>query len=149
MMMKRSLALGTLLIASLLISACASSARPASTRPGTATAPRTPTRTPPRTRPVVRPPVPPYATSAPGSARGLEEVLGQNARALARMFGEPRLEIFEGDAMKLQWTGSACILDAYLLPPAAGRDPVATHIDARRSDGQAVDRASCISALRQ
>ena len=48
------------------------------------------------------------------------------------MFGTPRLDIVEGDARKLQFSGGACVLDVYLYPPAAGREPETTYIDARR-----------------
>jgi hypothetical protein len=40
-----------------------------------------------------------------------------------------------------------CVLDAYLYPPAAGKEPVVTWIDARRPTGEDFDRASCIAAL--
>jgi hypothetical protein len=41
------------------------------------------------------------------------------------------------------------VLDIYLYPPGKGAEPLATYADARRaSDGQDVDRASCIAALR-
>jgi hypothetical protein len=80
---------------------------------------------------------------------GVEGVIGADAAGLIRQFGPPRLDIVEGDARKLQWSGSACVLDAYLYPPAEGREPLATYLDARRpSDAQDVDRAACIAALR-
>jgi hypothetical protein len=79
----------------------------------------------------------------------VEGVIGSNAAGLVRQFGAPRLDVVEGDARKLQWRGSACVLDAYLYPPAEGREPLATYVDARRSsDLQDVDRAQCIAALR-
>ena len=56
----------------------------------------------------------------------------------------------EGDARKLQFSGTACILDVFLYPGAPGREPQATYVEARRgSDGKDVDRASCVAALRQ
>ena len=83
------------------------------------------------------------------AAPGLEGVIGANATELARQFGKARLEVWEGDARKLQFTGTACVLDVYLYPSAAGREPQATYVDARRAtDGKDVDRASCIAALR-
>lgn len=103
----------------------------------------------------LRTPVRPPAATPPPSARiqvapGLEGVIGADANALARQFGQPRLEVWEGDARKLQFSGSACVLDVYLYPPARGGEPQATYVDARRaSDGQDVDRAACISALRK
>lgn len=81
---------------------------------------------------------------------GLEGVIGATGSDLARQFGPPRLDVFEGDARKLQYSSAACVLDIYLYPSAAGREPQATYVDARRpSDGRDVDRASCVSALRK
>jgi hypothetical protein len=57
--------------------------------------------------------------------------------------------VWEGDARKLQFSGSPCILDVYLYPGAQGREPQATYVDARRSDGRDVDRAACVQALRK
>jgi len=95
------------------------------------------------------PPVgPPVAPSAPVySTHGLESVMGQNARALTSLFGNPDLEAREGSARKLQFFGPACVLDAYLYPPRAGADPVVTHVDARQPDGRDIDRSSCVAAL--
>jgi hypothetical protein len=51
---------------------------------------------------------------------------------------------------KLQFTGEACVLDVFLYPPRQGAEPVATYVEARRpSDGQDVDRAACVAALRR
>lgn len=81
---------------------------------------------------------------------GAEGVIGSNESQLVRMFGEPRLNVWEGDARKLQFTGKACLLDVYLYPSTASKEPRASYIDARRvSDGQDVDRAACIAALRK
>ncbi|GHC84553.1 hypothetical protein [Novosphingobium pokkalii] len=82
-------------------------------------------------------------------APGLEGVIGADGDALVRQFGAPRLDIKEEDARKLQWSGTACILDVYLYPPQAGGRPTATYVDARRGDGREVDRAACVAALRQ
>lgn len=84
------------------------------------------------------------------AALGLEGVIGADAAELARQFGPARLDVWEGDSRKLQFTGAACVLDVYLYPPAPGSPPEATYVDARRaSDGQDVDRASCVSALKR
>jgi len=80
---------------------------------------------------------------------GLEGVIGADAEALTRQFGAPRLDVREGDARKLQWSGVPCVLDAYLYPPEGGGRGVATYVDARRGDGRDVDRAACVAALRQ
>ena len=83
------------------------------------------------------------------AAPGLEGVIGADADALTRLFGPPRLDVREGDARKLQWSGGACLLDAYLYPPDNGGRAAATYVDARRGDGRDVDRAACVAALRQ
>jgi hypothetical protein len=76
-------------------------------------------------------------------------VIGSDAEALIRQFGQPRLDIRDGDARKLQWSGTACILDAYLYPGEKSTRATATFVDARRGDGRDVDRAACIAALRK
>jgi len=96
--------------------------------------------------PVRRTPPPPVVQAVPG----LEGVIGASAAELVGQFGEPRLDVSEGDARKLQYSGAACVLDIYLYPTAPGREPQASYVDARRaSDGQDVDRAACIRTLKQ
>jgi hypothetical protein len=80
---------------------------------------------------------------------GLEGVIGATPAELTRRFGPARLDVWEGDARKLQFSGNPCILDVYLYPGASGREPQATYVDARRSDGRDVDRAACVQALRK
>jgi hypothetical protein len=81
---------------------------------------------------------------------GLEEVIEHDATSLARRFGDPQLDVREGDMRKLQFAGEACVLDVFLYPLHEGQEPVATHVEARRaSDGQDVDRAACVAALRR
>lgn len=74
-------------------------------------------------------------------------MLGKDIATLKRLFGEPRLDIIEVYGRKLQFTGKACVLDAFLYPDGKGGTEIVTHIDARRSDGAEVDRASCVEAL--
>ena len=81
------------------------------------------------------------------SVHGLESVMGRNARALEAQFGRSNLDVREGDARKLQYSSSICVLDVYLYPPTSGGDPVVRHVDARLPDGRDVDRASCVAAL--
>ncbi|MFN3863825.1 MAG: hypothetical protein ACK4RT_06025 [Erythrobacter sp.] len=79
---------------------------------------------------------------------GLEGVIGQDARKLTQRFGAPRLDVTEGDARKLQFSGGACVLDIYLYPPRPGADPLAAHVEARlRQGGAAVDRGACIREI--
>ena len=128
----------------LVLAGCATTAPPA--KPvSVGTKPALTKPAPTRVRPSRKPPPSAIAQVVPG----VEGVIGNDAAGLIRQFGKPRLDILEGDARKLQFSGTACVLDAYLYPPVAGREPLATYIDARRpSDGQDVDRAACIAALR-
>lgn len=79
--------------------------------------------------------------------RGLEAVMGKDVATLKRLFGEPRLDVVEVYGRKLQFTGKACVLDAFLYPDGKGGTEIVTHVDARRTDGAAVDRAACVDAL--
>ncbi len=109
----------------------------------------------PEARPTARHPAPVErtATSFPVrpviATRGLEGVMGKDANALKRQFGEPRLDVVEVYGRKLQFVGKPCILDAFLYPESKGGREVVTYVDARRSDGAAVDRASCVEALQR
>ncbi len=91
----------------------------------------------------------PAISSAPAKLdkRGLGDVLGKGVGDLKRMFGEPRIDVIEVYGRKLQFSGKACVLDAYLYPDGKGGAEVVTHVDARRSDGAEVDRAACVNAL--
>jgi hypothetical protein len=116
--------------------------------PVAAPPPRAPQQAPPSQTPL--PPV--VGARAPQLQRlpGLEEVVEHDAASLARRFGDPRLDVREGDMRKLQFAGEACVLDVFLYPLSQGAEPVATHVEARRaSDGQEVDRAACVAALRR
>jgi hypothetical protein len=79
--------------------------------------------------------------------RGLEGVIGKDANALKRVFGEPRLDVIEVYGRKLQFFGKPCILDVFLYPEGKGGREVVTYVVARRSDGTAVDREACIEGL--
>ena len=90
---------------------------------------------------------PPPRRVVPLNPAGLENVIGRTARMLETQFGKPVLDVREGTARKLQFGGPACVLDAYLSPPAGGGEPIVTHVDARLRDGRDLDRASCVAAL--
>ena len=90
--------------------------------------------------------------AAAGAADGRQchrprAVMGRTARALEGLFGKPDLDVREGSARKLQFISQICVLDTYLYPPAAGGDPIVTHMDARLPDGRDMDRSSCVAAL--
>ncbi len=90
------------------------------------------------------PPLVPPANTAPG----LEGVLGAQAPALAQRLGRARLDMVEGDARKLQFVGTACVLDIYLYPLFEGGEPVATHVAARlRTNGAQTDEAQCLREI--
>jgi hypothetical protein len=76
-------------------------------------------------------------------------LIGQSADAAQRMFGKPRLDVTEGAARKLQFEGSACVIDIYYYAPRAGAPPVATHVDARTPDGRSAELNSCVETLRR
>ena len=101
----------------------------------------TETAKPVRTRAAEPPPAPRY------NPVGLEGVIGRTAKFLEADFGRPALDIREGSARKLQFTGPACVLDVYLYPPRGGGEPIVPYVDARRPDGSDFDRASCVAAL--
>ncbi|PTQ12834.1 hypothetical protein CLG96_01415 [Sphingomonas oleivorans] len=94
---------------------------------------------------IVSPPSSPSPAKLPTA--GLERVMGQDARALQLLFGDPDLDLRETGARKLQFSGPLCVLDTYLYPRGSGREPVVTYVDARRPDGTDFDRASCVAAL--
>ncbi|SFO87932.1 hypothetical protein [Qipengyuania nanhaisediminis] len=135
-----------LLLVATGLSACVS-APPAPSAPP----PRAPVTTPPPQQPVeVAPSSGGFIAPRVMNVPGLEGVIGKNATALANIFGPPRLEVKEGDALKLQFTGPACVLDIYLYPLSPGAQPSATYVSARRaSDSLDVDRAACVAALRR
>jgi hypothetical protein len=121
------------------LGACASGGATQAGRPGrgtSQTAVRPPVRSTPRD---------PTFQTIPG----VEGVIGVGETQLVRQFGTPRLNVWEGDARKLQFTGNACVLDVYLYPTTQSKEPLASYVDARRSsDGQDVDRAACVAALK-
>lgn len=111
---------GVILLAGLL-AACGPTARPQ-------------TMAPPQQVPVIR-------------TTGLERVIGHDARTLVSLFGAADSDVWEASARKLQFGSPICILDAYLYPPAKGKEPLVTYVDARQLDGSPIDRASCVAAM--
>lgn len=91
-------------------------------------------------------PAAPAPVAIPYTSAGLERVIGQNAGALTRLFGQPDADVREGPARKLQFVGPICVLDAYLYPKGSD-EPRVTYLDAREPDGSTIDRASCVAAL--
>jgi hypothetical protein len=134
------------LAGSLALAACVSPSREGSL-PTPPTRPVSSGQVPP-TLPLPPPPVAGFRAPEVMRAPGLEAVIRNDRANLLRRFGTPRLDVVEGDMRKLQFSSEACVLDIFLYPLAAGGEPVATWVEARRrSDGAAVDRAGCVSAL--
>ena len=141
-MMSRNAALALILVP--LLGACAAAIpKPVSTAPRAPIATRVP-----RTDPA--PPVTGRRDPQIMRLPGLESVIGAGVPGLVAQFGNPRLDVLEGDARKLQFVGEPCVLDVYLYPLAGQSQPTATYLDARRaSDGREVDRAACVAALKR
>jgi len=116
--------------AAIALSGCASSSTPEA-RPETAAA-----------RPVAAP-----RTTAP--AIPSSQLVGRTAQSLVGLFGQPALDVREGSARKLQFSGPDCVLDTYLYPRQGSGEAVVTHVDARSPDGRDADRAACVEALRR
>ena len=136
-----------------LVSACVGGSGPivppaGSYAPPVARPTPSPTRVPP-TNPAP-PPVQGFMQPQIMRGPGLEEVSGASEARLLTLFGTPALNVTEGDAKKLQFRGSQCVLDVYLYPLRPGAPLTATWIEARRPDnGTDVDRAGCVRALKR
>lgn len=134
----------------MLLAACGGvNTAPVVSTPRTGTPPRTVAVPPTNPAPVISPSNPagfraPRVMSLPG----VEGLIGAGAASLTRQLGTPRLDVREGDARKLQFTGEPCVLDVWLYPLKPGAEPTATYVEARRaSDGLDVDRVSCVKSL--
>ena len=130
----------------LLLSACVSGGKVTKPAPAPAKVQR------PVKKPAVRRAAPPAPPPKPRilTAPGLEGVIGATPDALIRQFGPARLDVWEGDARKLQFAGRTCVLDVFLYPATpSSREVTATYVETRRaSDGQDTDRAACVASLR-
>jgi hypothetical protein len=123
---------GVMGLASLALSACAETG-------GSARA-KTPSHVPPPIH---------IKQSSPAGQRqdGLDGLMGRDAHELVDLFGPFQLDVREDGARKLQFANATCVLDAYLYPPAKGKEFVVTYVAARLPDGRTADAASCVSAL--
>ena len=132
----------------IMLSACASGGAPIVAGAGGPTRQAANAPPPQESRPEAAAPSADFRPPQIMRAPGLEGVIGKTMSQLQSQFGKARLEVWEEDARKLQFTGSECVLDIYLYPVSPGATPTATHVEARRSsDGGNVDRAACVRAL--
>src|SRR5688572_29575727 len=84
---------------------------------------------------------PGHSVLAPG-----DPLMGRTASSLIALFGRPALDVHEGPGRKLQFSGSACVLDLYLYAQRRGGEPVSTHADARLPDGRDADHTACAAS---
>lgn len=132
----------------MLLSACASAPQRTQTAPPPPRPPAQSQAVPPSAPPP--PPVEGFRTPEIMQGPGMSGVIREGARSLIAQFGEPRLDVVEGDMRKLQFASQACVMDIFLYPLRPDAEPVATWIETRRaSDGQEVDRLACMQALRR
>ena len=83
---------------------------------------------------------------APANVRG--HLIGLTAEELVQRFGNPALQIREGNSWKLQFRSRSCVLDAYLYPGASGQTAYrVTYVEARTPSLGAIGQAECISSF--
>lgn len=98
----------------------------------------TPQQQPTPQSPVAQGPV----TTGPGL------LLSLTTAELVGYFGNPALQVREGNSLKLQFRGRRCVLDAFLYPQANGAGVWrVTHVDTRDTSGRDMNQAACIAAL--
>lgn len=135
-------------LGAMLLSACVSTPQPTQSTPPPPRPPAQAQSVPPSVPPP--PPVEGFRMPEIMQGPGLSGVIREGANSLVAQFGQPRLDVAEGDMRKLQFSSGACVMDIFLYPLRPDAEPVATWIETRRaSDGQEVDRLSCIQALRR
>jgi hypothetical protein len=98
----------------------------------------------PRPQPATTPP-PPVVQPQPEPSNSLT---GLTAQEMVGRFGNPALQIREGNSLKLQFRGPRCVMDAYLYPSGGSGTLKVTHVDTRTPTGTDIDQAACIFALR-
>ena len=75
------------------------------------------------------------------------DLVGMSAAELVGIFGNPALQIREGQSVKLQFRSRSCVLDAFLYPSARG-DRV-TYVEARLPNGATTNAQSCYDTLKR
>lgn len=85
--------------------------------------------------------------SLPPSPHTQGRIIGLTAEQLVERFGNPALQIREGNSWKLQFRNDRCVLDAYLYPSTAGAPYRVTYVDARTPSLGNYDETACIASL--
>jgi hypothetical protein len=88
---------------------------------------------------------PPVAAAPQPPERG--SVIGMTAAELVSHFGNPALQVREGNSLKLQFRSPGCVLDAYLYRSPRGGAQRVTHVDARLSSGADTDAQRCADQM--
>ncbi len=83
--------------------------------------------------------------ASPPPVPGMELLLGQPFERASELLGLASLDRREGPARHVQFAG-ACILDLFYYP-RSGQPPVATHAEARLTDGRPLSAGDCLQLL--
>ena len=97
------------------------------------------------TAPQQQPPV--QQTIVTPSPHIRSDLLGLTANDLVQRFGNPALQVREGQSLKLQFRRRGCVLDAYLSAAPTGGVQRVEHVDTRWPTGADADQTACITAL--
>jgi hypothetical protein len=91
-------------------------------------------------------PAPAPAPAVPAQPRESGVLIGLTGNELVSRFGNPALQIREGNSFKIQFRGPLCVLDAFLYPSTGAQFRV-THVETRSRSGTATNQADCIRML--
>ena len=97
-------------------------------------------------RVATEPATPAPAPATPAQPRESGVLIGLTGNELVSRFGNPALQIREGNSFKIQFRGQLCVLDAFLYPSTGAQFRV-THVETRSRAGTATNQADCIRAL--
>jgi hypothetical protein len=84
----------------------------------------------------------------PASVNARGYLIGLTAEQLVQRFGNPALQIREGNSWKLQFRSGLCVLDAYLYPGANGQMTYrVTYVETRTPSLGSIGQTECISSF--
>lgn len=70
------------------------------------------------------------------------------ANDLVQHFGNPRIQVREGDGTKFQWIADNCVLDVYIYAPDSGQGlPRVTYAEARTTSGAQTSITACAAVI--
>ena len=101
------------------------------------------------TAPTPQAPVPHAPAPAPSRPEP-GQLVGLTAPELVSYFGNPALQVREGNSLKIQFRNRRCVLDAYLYPPASALGAWrVTHVDTRDLAGRDISQVACVAEFEQ